>query len=123
MIVFPFCLNYTAYLIVEILYGISVATYIVAMPILLVDMFGIDFLATTFGLLQLFRGMGCLIGPMVCGILYDSTKSYVVPFVTAGFMFMIGGVLTGIGWAMIRKQLQINDDKEHDERNGGSNLP
>ena len=123
MIAFPFCLNYTSFLVVEILYGISVASYIVAVPTLLVDMFGIDFLATTFGLLQLFRGIGCMIGPIVCGLLYDSTKSYVVPFLTAGFMFVIGGILTGIVWGMKRKQAKSNTDEENEERNGGSRLP
>ena len=123
MIAFPFCFDYSSYLIVEILYGISVASYIVAMPILLVDMFGIDFLATTFGILQLFRGFGCLIGPMVCGILYDGTKSYIVPFVTAGVMFIIGGILTGLVWAIDRKQLRKNDCKNNEDNIDKSSLP
>ena len=106
MIIFPFCFNYTSFLIVELFYGISVASYIVAMPILLVDMFGVNSLATTFGLLQLFRGIGCSIGPLVCGFLYDKTKSYIASFVTAGLMFICGGVLTGFGWAINRKQSQ-----------------
>ena len=80
------------------------ASYIVAMPILLVDMFGVNSLATTFGLLQLFRGIGCSIGPLVCGFLYDKTKSYIASFVTAGLMFIFGGVLTGIVWVINRKQ-------------------
>ena len=80
------------------------------MPILLIDMFGIDYLATTFGLLQLFRGIGCLIGPMVCGIMYDSTKSYIAPFVMAGMMFIFGGFLTGLGWGIKRKHSETKTD-------------
>ena len=84
------------------------------MPILLIDMFGIEYLATTFGLLQLFRGIGCMIGPMVCGIMYDSTKSYVAPFVMAGLMFIFGGFLTGLGWGFKMKQSRnkINETKK-----------
>ena len=110
VIAFPFCLSYTTYLIVELCYGFCVASYIVAMPILLIDMFGIEHLATTFGLLQLFRGIGCLVGPMVCGIMYDSTKSYVGPFVMAGLMFIFGGFLTGLGWGIKRKQSKQKTD-------------
>ena len=106
VILFPFCFNYTTYLVVEIFYGLCVASYIVAIPTLLIDMFGINVLATTFGLLQLFRGLGCLIGPIVCGLMYDHTKSYVTPFVTAGLMFIFGGVLTGFVWTIKRKQLR-----------------
>ena len=104
VILFPFCNNYTSYLIVEIFYGLSVASYIVAIPTVLVDMFGVKVLATTFGLLQLFRGIGCLIGPIVCGIMYDYLKSYTIPFITAGLIFMLGGGLTGCVWAIKKKK-------------------
>ena len=104
VILFPFCNNYTSYLIVEIFYGLSVASYIVAIPTVLVDMFGVKVLATTFGLLQLFRGIGCLIGPIVCGIMYDYLKSYTIPFITAGLIFMLGGALTGCVWVIKKKK-------------------
>ena len=114
MIIFPFCYNYTSFLCVEIIYGFSVAAYILALPILLVDMFGVDVLATTFGLVQLFRGIGCILGPLVCGFLYDKTKSYIPAFVTAGCLFILGGTLTGLVWTMNKKQ---SKNKKYENNN------
>ena len=93
-----------SFLCVEIIYGLSVAAYVIVLPILLVDMFGVDVLATTFGLIQLFRGIGCILGPLVCGFLYDKTKSYVSAFVIAGSLFILGGTLTGFVWTLNKKQ-------------------
>ena len=93
VICMPFCSDYLSFIIVESIYGLSVAAYITMMPIVLVDLFGPEALTTSFGLLQLSRGIGVLVGPAACGALYDYTQTYTSPFILAGSLFVLGGLI------------------------------
>ena len=93
MILMPLCSSYVSFIVVESIYGFSIAAYVTTFPILLVDLFGTERLTTSFGLIQLSRGVGVLLGPFTCGMLFDQTQTYLAPFVLGGSFFIMGGIL------------------------------
>ena len=80
----PFCVSYTSFVVVALMFGLYVAAYISLSSIVLVDLLGLDSLTSAFGLLVLFRGISSMIGPPVAGSVFDATQSYDVAFYMAG---------------------------------------
>ncbi|XP_054723796.1 monocarboxylate transporter 12-like [Uloborus diversus] len=85
----PFCSTYTAIVIDCVLFGLFVSAYICLTSIILVELLGLDKLTNAFGLLSLFRGGSCMLGPPIAGSIYDLTGSYDLPFFIAGVLLMI----------------------------------
>ena len=70
------------------------ATFVSLTSIVLVDLLGLDKLTSAFGLLALFRGLAAVVGTPVAGALYDSSKSYDVPFYLAGGFLVIASIIS-----------------------------
>jgi len=73
--------------------------------------------ANAFGILSLFRGISCMIGPFITGTIYEYTKenSVLYPFMTTGFSFLIGFLFTllvSIGQFIVRRRLRQAADAE-----------
>uniref|UniRef100_H2ZDK4 Major facilitator superfamily (MFS) profile domain-containing protein n=1 Tax=Ciona savignyi TaxID=51511 RepID=H2ZDK4_CIOSA len=66
-------------------------------PLVVADMFGDNTLNVAFGYLEVFDGIGCLIGPTFGGLIYDVTNSYHLSFVLAGSTLAFGTVILAIG--------------------------
>lgn len=90
----PFCNTYTAIAADCTLFGLFVSAYICLTSIILVELLGLDKLTNAFGLLSLFRGGSCMVGPPIAGSLYDLTGSYDLPFYIAGVLLMISSALS-----------------------------
>ncbi|XP_074599114.1 monocarboxylate transporter 1 [Brevipalpus obovatus] len=74
-------------------FGITCGAYVSLTSVILVDLLGLEKLTNAFGLVLLFQGTGCLMGPPVVGWLFDYTKSYDPGFFWAGSVMLIGGLL------------------------------
>ncbi|CAN8013288.1 unnamed protein product [Ixodes persulcatus] len=90
----PFCYTYSATVAACMIFGSIVAAYILLTSIILVELFGLDNLTNSFGLLSLCRGAACMIGPPLAGSLFDFTGSYDVPFFLSGAMMVVSGIMS-----------------------------
>lgn len=98
----PLCYSYSAYMAMSVAFGIAISGYISLTSIILVDLLGLDKLTNAFGLLILFRGFAALLGTPLAGALYDLTKSYDLPFYTAGAMFAVSTITSFLAPCMKR---------------------
>ncbi|KAK9694952.1 hypothetical protein QE152_g33193 [Popillia japonica] len=74
-------------------YGFSFAMILSLRPIMIVELFGLEKLSNSFGIMMMFYGLACLSGIPIAGILRDATNSYLVPFLFAGCTIILGGIL------------------------------
>lgn len=94
IIAMPFCYSYAANIAACLIFGLIVAAYILLTSIILVELFGLDNLTNSFGLLSLCRGAACMVGPPLAGTLYDKIGSYDWPFFMSGVMMIVSGVMS-----------------------------
>lgn len=90
----PFCSNYTMIVVNCVLFGLFVSAYICLTSIILVELLGLDKLTNAFGLLSLFRGGSCMLGPPIAGSIYDFTGSYDLPFFIAGVLLVLSAIVS-----------------------------
>lgn len=88
-----FCLSYNLMATYAIVFGATSGAYVSLTSVILVDLLGLDKLTNAFGLLLLFEGVACLIGPPITGWLYDFTGSYDPGFYASGIMIAISGLM------------------------------
>lgn len=67
-------------------YGVG---YMLFAPIC-VQMLGVDLLAISFGLVQLFIGSGYILAPIIAGFIYDITGTFDVPLMLGGSVITVG---------------------------------
>uniref|UniRef100_A0A0B7BLW9 Major facilitator superfamily (MFS) profile domain-containing protein n=1 Tax=Arion vulgaris TaxID=1028688 RepID=A0A0B7BLW9_9EUPU len=89
-IVCPFCHNYPALAIVSAIFGVCVGSYISLCSVLLCELLGVERLTNAFGFLILFRGVACIVGPVLAGAIIDSTGIFHPSFFVAGGMISLG---------------------------------
>ncbi|KFM57233.1 Monocarboxylate transporter 9, partial [Stegodyphus mimosarum] len=86
-----FCQNYYLMAVYAAVFGGMSGGYNSLQSVILVDLVGLEKLTNGFGLLLLFEGVACLIGPPITGSLYDYTQSYNPGFYVSGFMMAFSG--------------------------------
>ncbi|XP_063427629.1 monocarboxylate transporter 12-like [Mytilus trossulus] len=74
-------------------YGMFNGVFVSLNSVILVDLLGPKRLDKALGLLMMFQGCGTLIGPPICGWLYDGTGSYSLPFFFVGGLVIFSGVV------------------------------
>ena len=89
MISFLACNDYTSYVICSICYGLATSNYVSQSSVILVELFGLDGLNSTFGLLALFKGMATIFSSPFGGFLYKVSKTYVASFSTGAGLFIL----------------------------------
>ncbi|KAB7498184.1 Monocarboxylate transporter 5 [Armadillidium nasatum] len=75
------------------IFGATSGAYVGLTSVVLVDLLGMEKLTNAFGVLLMFQGIASLIGPPLCGALYDMSGSYDYSFLLAGFMIFISGIM------------------------------
>lgn len=83
----PFCSSVTLFYILGGAYCFFNTPSTILVSIILVDLFGVDSLTSSYGLLTMFRGAGCLLGPPVAGYLIEASGSYLQAFILAGGLY------------------------------------
>lgn len=76
-----------------VIFGATSGAFVSLTSVILVDILGLERLTNAFGLLLLFEGVACLVGPPMTGWLYDYTGSYDPGFLVSGAMIALGGVM------------------------------
>ncbi len=71
------------------LYGMTLATAIALLPVVLKDLFGLRSLGTLMGWLILFQTLGVAVGPILSGRLFDLTGGYTESFAISGGLIFI----------------------------------
>lgn len=74
-------------------FGATAGAYVSLTSVILVDLLGLDKLTNAFGLLLVFQGVSCLLGPPITGWLYDVLGSYDPGFVVSGAMIAASGLI------------------------------
>ena len=93
MISFLLCKDYTSYVCCSIFYGLATSNYVSQSTVILVELFGLDGLNGTFGLLALFKGIATIFSAPFGGFLYEATKTYDISFSTGAGLFIFCGLL------------------------------
>ena len=108
---FPFCNSYGLYGFVVALYGLF-TTFFILKTIVLVEIVGIENLTSAFSLLNLFEGIATLIGPTICGLIFDFAGSYDKSFYVAGAFFLVSGSFSHVAKLWHRKKVNEKQNRE-----------
>ncbi|XP_054718074.1 monocarboxylate transporter 12-B-like [Uloborus diversus] len=87
------CKDYSTMALYAAVFGATAGAYVSLTSVILVDLLGLDKLTNSFGLLLLFEGVACLIGPPITGWLHDYTGSYDPGFYVSGAMIAVSGLM------------------------------
>jgi len=79
---------------------------------LLVDLVGVDHLTNALGILLLFRGVACFVGPLIAGYLFDVTHDYGLTFAFLGGCLIAGGFMLPLTGFAPGRYVEIVDQKE-----------
>uniref|UniRef100_T1IN77 Major facilitator superfamily (MFS) profile domain-containing protein n=1 Tax=Strigamia maritima TaxID=126957 RepID=T1IN77_STRMM len=96
--------NVTGLVLLSILFGFFYGQQSVLLPLVPVNLYGADKLATTFGFILFTAGLGSLIGPPAAGWIVDKTNSYNGAFSFAGICNFQAAVCMFIVYAVDRYQ-------------------
>ncbi|ROT67440.1 putative monocarboxylate transporter 5 [Penaeus vannamei] len=88
-----FSLCYASQIFYAIVFGSMSGAYVGLTSVVLVDLLGMERLTNAFGLLLMFQGIASVLGPPMCGALFDLTGSYDYSFLLAGSMIAVSGLM------------------------------
>ncbi|KAG5897408.1 hypothetical protein JTB14_013498 [Gonioctena quinquepunctata] len=95
------------------LFGLASGTYVGITAIVMADMLGEERLQSTYGMGLFVNGILQLIGPPICGQVYEAMQSYVTLFICLGITLTVGSSL----WALIPC---LNRNREKSKKNKGN---
>lgn len=90
--------------------------YVGVTAVIMADMLGTERLQSTYGISLFVNGILQLIGPPICGIWFESTKSYVSLFFCLGMVLIVGAAIWGfVPFIKKRKQVVENAETDYDD--------
>ena len=84
---------YWHFVIVIFVYGIFLGMFSILRPISLIDMFGMEYLKESYGIIMLCNGISTLLGPPMAGWVKVLSGYYYYDFLITSGIFSVGGVL------------------------------
>ncbi|XP_066587939.1 uncharacterized protein [Prorops nasuta] len=93
----PMATSYTMLSFFCALFGLSSGMYIGITTVILADMLGTEKLASSYGISLFVNGVLQLIGPPICGIIFENVGSYKPIFLAFGIILILGTAL----WAVV----------------------
>lgn len=93
----PMATSYTMLSFFCGLFGLSSGMYIGITTVILADMLGTEKLSSSYGISLFVNGVLQLVGPPVCGIIYENVMSYKPIFLAFGIILILGTAL----WAIV----------------------
>lgn len=103
----PMATSYTMLSFFCGLFGLSSGMYIGITTVILADMLGTEKLSSSYGISLFVNGVLQLVGPPVCGVIYENVLSYKPIFLAFGIILILGTAL----WAVVPL---INRNKKKD---------
>ncbi|XP_075240202.1 monocarboxylate transporter 9-like [Convolutriloba macropyga] len=89
----PLLKSYYLLIAYVIIFGCGIATFVCLRTIILDNIFGIEYLNNSFGIMLLFHGLAAVVGSPVAGMLFDYTGGYTYTFVLAGALLAFSGAI------------------------------
>ena len=109
-------------LVVGVLLGLSVSSFISLTSIVLVDLLGLDSLTSAFGLLVSFRGVSSVLGPPAAGALLDATGGdFATVFRAAGATFVAGALCGQTAYLIQRSRIKKFKTDNNNVKSGKRN--
>ena len=93
----PMATSYTMLSVFCALFGLSSGMYIGITTVILADMLGTENLSSSYGISLFVNGVLQLLGPPVCGVIFESVGSYKPIFLAFGIILILGTAL----WAVV----------------------
>jgi len=104
------CEEYLHFVLVAVLFGVSLAAWCAVTAPSLVDILGLDLLTYAFGTLTFVRGIAALIGPAMAGFIVDATGQLDWAFYIAMGMLLASSFACGL--AYLAQKLSKSSDSE-----------
>lgn len=89
----PLMRTITTFYVMSGVYGLLTGAYISQKSVVLADILDPPDVASSFGILMVFQGLGCLLGPPLAGALRDVFGSYDESFYLSGGLLFLAGLL------------------------------
>ncbi|XP_035775473.1 uncharacterized protein LOC118457760 [Anopheles albimanus] len=97
------------------LFGLASGTYVGITAVIMADMLGTERLTSSYGISLFVNGILQLIGPPICGLIFEQMGRYQPLFTTLGFILLSGSALWGF-MPLInrqkRRKLQLERERE-----------
>ena len=113
MIGFLSVTSYWSFACLSVMYGFSMSCVSSQISIVLAEMFGIDALASTFGLLCFFRGVAFLVSWPLGGVVYEMVGSRSAIFMLGSAELIFSGII-GFGMQFIHRLKSCPKQEENE---------
>ncbi|XP_058813520.1 monocarboxylate transporter 12 [Topomyia yanbarensis] len=104
--VLPMATSYTMVSAVCALFGLASGTYVGITAVIMADMLGTERLTSSYGISLFVNGILQLVGPPICGIIFESIGRYQPLFTALGFILLGGSALWGFMPLISRNKLR-----------------
>lgn len=92
-------------------FGLASGVYVGVTALIMAEMLGTERLTSTYGISLFFNGILQLIGPPICGLWFERTRSYLSLFMTLGFILISGAALWGF-MPIINRRKRLAKERE-----------
>lgn len=93
LVVSWFIKNYVLMILYNLVFGIMTGPFMTLSSVLCVDIFGLNNVDNTLGLVLMFQGIAVLVGPPISGWIFDITESFNITFAVCGIFIIISGLI------------------------------
>lgn len=110
----PLATSYTMVSVFCALFGLASGTYVGITAIIMAEMLGTERLTSSYGISLFVNGILQLIGPPICGIIFENIGAYQPLFTALGFILLGGSALWGF-MPLIRRQKrrrELNEQRD-----------
>lgn len=106
----PIATSYSMVSVFCALFGLASGTYVGITAIIMAEMLGTERLTSSYGISLFVNGILQLIGPPICGIIFENIGRYQPLFTALGFVLLVGSALWGF-MPLIRRQKRRNEQQ------------
>lgn len=100
---------YIIFIVICGMFGFFLSAIPVVTSAMLVDVMGIEMLTTSFGALNLVRGISVFLGPPISGFVLDKTGNYNAPFYISGGLLLVSAVFHIAAWIVKNNTFKTRD--------------
>ena len=109
VLVLPFAYTYPGLIGVMLIYGLGSGCWFLMVPLLLAEFLGVERIGSSYGLVRLFQAGTNLTGPLIAGVIRDTTGSFAYAFVLMGSIMFIGSIIVLL--KPLAEPLSVSSDK------------
>lgn len=111
----PFAQDYTIICVYCAVFGLASGVYVGITAVIMADMLGTDRLESSYGISLFVNGVLQLIGPPLCGLWFEITKSFVSLYCTLGIVLVVGSSFWGFMPCVKKKSVKSEHQTDKGE--------